>query len=131
MLMTLGAQLREIRTRTGKTIATVAADSGISPASLSNWETNKQVPTLSSLRRLATYYEVDLNSLVSLRMQTRDNSRDQGDRELPIEELFDPNITLTFQQRPLDVETYKVVIAFLGGVLSASRATAAHATDQS
>lgn len=119
--MTIGQRLREIRIGSGQTIATVSQECGISPASLYNWESGKQLPTISSLHKLADFYGVPADSLLNLRNKTQYKRHPSTRVEMAIEDFLDPNVVLTFNKQPLDPYIYKIVIAFLGGMLAASQ----------
>src|SRR5258707_3013867 len=49
----IGRQLRARRTASGRTIASVAADAGLSVPYIANLENGRGIPTLAALRRLA------------------------------------------------------------------------------
>lgn len=51
--MDLGPRLRALRTAAGRTIASVAADAGLSVPYIANLEADRGNPTLSALERLA------------------------------------------------------------------------------
>lgn len=51
--MDLGSRLRALRTASGRTIASVAADAGLSVPYIANLENDRGNPTLAALERLA------------------------------------------------------------------------------
>ncbi|XVV07688.1 helix-turn-helix domain-containing protein [Actinosynnema sp. CA-248983] len=52
--MTLGARLRALRAASGRTVAAVAADAGLSVPYVANLENDRGNPTVDALSRLAT-----------------------------------------------------------------------------
>ncbi len=60
----LGSQLRNIRKLAGRTIADVAAEAGIRPATLGDIETGKRQGEMETLRWIATALGRDLASLI-------------------------------------------------------------------
>jgi transcriptional regulator with XRE-family HTH domain len=58
-------QLRTVRESTGKGLNQTAREIGIPQAQLSQWETGKIQPTVKSLQRLAAFYGVSLEELIS------------------------------------------------------------------
>lgn len=61
----LGPALRSVRTSQGKSLRQVAQDIGISPSLLSQVETNKTQPSVSTLYALVTHLGVSLDDLLS------------------------------------------------------------------
>jgi transcriptional regulator with XRE-family HTH domain len=57
----LGHQLRGLRAAAGRTVASVAADAGLSVPYIANLENGRGNPTLSALDRLATALDVRLD----------------------------------------------------------------------
>jgi transcriptional regulator with XRE-family HTH domain len=57
----LGHQLRSLRAAAGRTVASVAADAGLSVPYIANLENGRGNPTLAALDRLATALEVRLD----------------------------------------------------------------------
>ena len=60
----VGPRLQRIRKQRGATLATVAADTGISKSTLSRLETGQRRPTLELLLALSHQYRVPLDDLV-------------------------------------------------------------------
>ncbi len=60
----LGSQLRNIRKLAGRTIAHVAAEARIRPATLGDIETGKRQGEMDTLRRIASALGYDLASLI-------------------------------------------------------------------
>jgi transcriptional regulator with XRE-family HTH domain len=56
----LGHQLRSLRAAAGRTVASVAADAGLSVPYIANLENGRGNPTLSALDRLATALDMSL-----------------------------------------------------------------------
>ena len=59
-------RLRELRTEKGVGQNKLAADLGLSNASISYWENGKQEPTASAIVKLARYFDVPTDYLLGL-----------------------------------------------------------------
>ena len=59
----IGETLKELRQAKGKTIAEVAADVGITPSALGNYEQNIRVPRDSIKVALANYYKKPIQKI--------------------------------------------------------------------
>lgn len=57
-------QLREKRKKANLTLKEVAADLGISIASLSHYEKGHREPTLATLKRMSEYFNCTINELL-------------------------------------------------------------------
>jgi transcriptional regulator with XRE-family HTH domain len=60
----LGARLRAIRKQQGDTLADVGAQTGLSVSFLSDIERGRTRPSLDTLEKLATYYQLSINDLL-------------------------------------------------------------------
>ena len=60
----LGAKLRALRKRQGRTLADVGSETGLSVSFLSDIERGRARPSLDSLGKLASYYQLTLNDLL-------------------------------------------------------------------
>jgi len=60
----LGAKLRALRKRQGRTLADVGSETGLSVSFLSDIERGRARPSLDSLEKLASYYQLALNDLL-------------------------------------------------------------------
>ena len=60
---TIGDILKELRRQKKKTVAEVAADLGISPSALSNYENNIRVPRDSIKIAIADYYKKPIQKI--------------------------------------------------------------------
>ena len=74
----IGRQLRARRTAAGRTVASVAADSGLSVPYIANLENGRGNPTTTALARLAE--ALDMRLVIRL---VPDEDSDQADRHLP------------------------------------------------
>ena len=61
--MTLGEQLKELRTRTGFSQEMVAERVGVSRQAVTKWESGRTLPTAENLAALAQLYQVPLETL--------------------------------------------------------------------
>ena len=61
----IGMKLRALRTRKGLTLSRLAAETALSPALLSKLETDRMIPTLSTLATICRVYGVGLSYLFS------------------------------------------------------------------
>ena len=61
--MTLGEQLKELRTRTGFSQEMVAERVGVSRQAVTKWESGRTLPTAENLAALAQLYQVPLEVL--------------------------------------------------------------------
>ncbi len=61
----IGIRLRKMRKESGKTISTIARDTGISKSNLSRYERGMHQPGINILRQLAEYFEVDFDWLAT------------------------------------------------------------------
>ena len=59
-------RLRELRTEKGVGQNKLAADLGLSNASISYWENEKQEPTASAIVKLASYFDVSTDYLLGV-----------------------------------------------------------------
>lgn len=73
-MKTLGQKLYELRKRQDKTQAQVAAEVKMTAAMISDFEKDKGDPSLSTLNRLAAYYEVSLTNLLDSSSVIEDQS---------------------------------------------------------
>jgi transcriptional regulator with XRE-family HTH domain len=62
----LGARLRTLRRRTGKTLKEVGRDTGIAWSTLGMYERGERKPSLEKLRALAEYYSVAADELLDI-----------------------------------------------------------------
>jgi transcriptional regulator with XRE-family HTH domain len=60
----LGARLRAIRKKQGDTLTDVGAQTGLSVSFLSDIERGRTQPSLDTLEKLATYYQLTINDLL-------------------------------------------------------------------
>jgi transcriptional regulator with XRE-family HTH domain len=60
----LGARLRAIRKQQGYTLADVGSKTGLSVSFLSDIERGRTRPSLDTLEKLATYYQLTINDLL-------------------------------------------------------------------
>ena len=60
----LGAKLRALRKRQGRTLADVGSETGLSVSFLSDIERGRARPSLDTLEKLASYYQLTLNDLL-------------------------------------------------------------------
>jgi len=60
----LGARLRAIRKKQRDTLADVGAQTGLSVSFLSDIERGRTQPSLDTLEKLATYYQLTINDLL-------------------------------------------------------------------
>lgn len=60
---TLGLKLKELRTKKGLSQKALALKGGFSIPAIHLWETDKQVPSLTSIRKLATCLNVRVEEL--------------------------------------------------------------------
>lgn len=61
----LGTVLRTLRKVRGHKIISVYRATGFSETSITNWECGKQLPSLPKLLSLATYYNVQLSTIIT------------------------------------------------------------------
>lgn len=64
--MALCDNLKKARIRMGQTQLTVSKNIGISNTALSNYETGYRQPDLETLKQLAKYYDVSIDTLAEL-----------------------------------------------------------------
>ena len=69
--MTLGEQLKELRTRTGFSQEMVAERVGVSRQAVTKWENNQTVPSTDNLMALASIYQISLDDLAEGRRDGR------------------------------------------------------------
>ena len=62
----LVAVLKELTRRRGLTPSQLAADMGVSPASVSRWLSGKQKPSFESCLKLAAYTDIPLERILSI-----------------------------------------------------------------
>src|SRR6202012_997262 len=72
----IGRQLRAQRTAAGRTVASVAADAGLSVPYIANLENGRGNPTTAALRRLAE--ALDLRLVVALAPEESDGEESDG-----------------------------------------------------
>lgn len=61
-----GERLRELRTEAGLTQKQLAAEIGNAQSAIVYWESNKQEPTISALKKLCLYFGVTADYLIGL-----------------------------------------------------------------
>lgn len=64
--MKLGDKIKQLRVLKGKTQTDMAKELGIQQHGLSEWEKGTHKPTLKSLKKLADYFNIDLQQLTKL-----------------------------------------------------------------
>lgn len=69
--MEIGKQIKELRTQRGVTQETVADALGVSPQTVSKWETGATMPDISLLPALSAYFGVSIDELFALTDETR------------------------------------------------------------
>lgn len=72
----LGRELRALRTAAGRTVASVAADAGLSVPYIANLENGRGNPTLAALGRLTTALGVRLTVGLAPRAESQGHPRD-------------------------------------------------------
>ena len=61
-----GEKLKELRLEKGLTQKQLAQEIGNAQSAIVYWETNKQEPTISALKKLCKYFEVSADYLLDL-----------------------------------------------------------------
>ena len=100
--MTTGQRLREIRTKRGKTLEDVADAIGVTPTSISKYESDriKNIPQ-SKLEMIAEYLDVSVSYILGLDKKEHENIILSIDEQMLIE---------TYRQlSPLDQETVHIL----------------------
>lgn len=70
---TFGGQLKRLRRRQGITRDSIAAELGVAPATITNWEQGRTWPEMSDFLRLCTFFKVDADYLLGrIKEQTHD-----------------------------------------------------------
>jgi transcriptional regulator with XRE-family HTH domain len=65
----IGARIREERENRALTIAQLATALGIAPSAVWTIETGRRLPRLSTLAKMAAYFDIPVAELVALRRQ--------------------------------------------------------------
>lgn len=100
----------------------VAKDTGVTQTALSNWKTGKSTPTTKTLQKIADYFDVTIDYLMT--GKEPDNKeweptlteKDERDIQKKLEETLsqlDNNSGLMFSGEPLDDETKELLKASL------------------
>ena len=58
-----GKRLKDLRDKTGKSMATVASDLGVTSATISYWESGERTPSDDMKVKIAKYYSADIISI--------------------------------------------------------------------
>lgn len=61
-----GERLKELRTEAGITQKQLASEIGNAQSAIAYWETNKQEPTISALKKLCVFFGVSADYLIGL-----------------------------------------------------------------
>ena len=102
VLAAVGARLRDLRGTRGATLAQLAAETGLTPSTLSRLENGLRRPTLEQLLPLARAYDVPLDDLVG--------SARTGDPRVLLRPVRRDGMTfIPLTRRPGGIQAFKVI----------------------
>lgn len=101
--MTVGKKIQVIRLRAGLSQAQLAERLCVSRAAVAKWENDNGLPDISNLKALATFFQIDLNTLLdenqSICVDTKDTSAPSELAEIPESFCGKPCSTCEFREK--------------------------------
>ncbi len=110
----------------------VSKDTGVTQTALSNWKTGKSTPTAKTLQKIADYFGVTIDYLMTGKEPEKDwepklTEKDEKDMQKELKNLLDQldsNTGLMFDGEAMDDETKELLKASLEHAVRTARITA-------
>ena len=115
--------MRKIRKNRGESIVEVAKATHTSPASFTKWENDQTIPSERSIRKLTDYYNIDPLELLALAYPDKyaplqaEKEEAANKKTIKVEDLFDADTVLTYNDKPLSATAKSLISAFVSGML--------------
>jgi len=123
MTKAVGSAMRKIRKNRGESIVEVAKATHTSPASFTKWENDQTIPSERSIRKLTDYYNIDPLELLALAYPDKyaplqaEKEEAANKKTIKVEDLFDADTVLTYNDKPLSATAKSLISAFVSGML--------------
>ncbi|WP_251546575.1 helix-turn-helix transcriptional regulator [Limosilactobacillus caecicola] len=101
----IDTQIKKLRCQRGWTQEQLANKMGVSPQTVSNWETGMKVPRMKAFEKLAEIFNVKIGEIMNHSLSGQSPAYHQGKTV----DLNDDRITFTFNGQPISAEDLKYI----------------------
>lgn len=131
-MQTLGEKLKSLREKSGKTQQEIATILCLNRVTYTQYENNKRIPPLDSLKKLSEIYNVTIDELTGNEIPTKNeannfSARDQRDIKRTLDktlEALSSGEALMFDGEPIDEETTELLKSSIENSIRMAKALA-------
>jgi len=114
---TIPYHLKNLRKKKGVTMAQLAEAVGVTKSTISDWENAKKLPKTGCLKKLADFYEVSMEDLVTDKSEVERAELPFSTSIIDLEKLLNSNIRLVMNKKVLSAEEKQVSVRVLKAVI--------------